>query len=97
MDKGLILQKIEQGKEFLFRAMHEDEHGFYKKYDAINDDFGNRLHTVYSASIIYTLLKIYDFDQDARILDGILDWGDFLISMQASGQTSTQFMQALQT
>jgi rhamnogalacturonyl hydrolase YesR len=83
LDKELILQKIEQGKEFLFRAMHEDEHGFYKKYEAINDDFGNRLHTVYSASIIYTLLKIYDFDQDEGILDGILDWGDFLISMQS--------------
>ncbi len=53
LDKELILQKIEQGKEFLLRAVHEDEHGFYKKYDTLNDDFGNRLHTVYSAPIIY--------------------------------------------
>lgn len=83
LDKELILQKIEQGKEFLLRAVHEDEHGFYKKYDTLNDDFGNRLHTVYSASIIYTLLKIYDFDKDERILEGIPDWGDFLLSMQS--------------
>ena len=83
LDKGLILQKIEQGKEFLLRAVNEDEHGFYKKYDTLNDDFGNRLHTVYSASIIYTLLKIYDFDQDERILEGIPDWADFLLSMQS--------------
>ena len=83
LDKELILQKIEQGKEFLFRAMHEDEHGFYKKYDTLNDDFGNRLHTVYSASIIYTLLKIYDYDKDIRILEGMPDWGDFLLSMQS--------------
>ncbi|GAI26749.1 unnamed protein product, partial [marine sediment metagenome] len=48
LDKELILQKIEQGKEFLLRAVHEDEHGFYKKYDTLNDYFGNRLHTVYS-------------------------------------------------
>ncbi|GAI14386.1 unnamed protein product, partial [marine sediment metagenome] len=48
LDKELILQKIKQGKEFLLRAVHEDEHGFYKKYDTLNDDFGNRLHTVYS-------------------------------------------------
>ena len=40
LDKELIHQKIEQGKEFLFRAMHENEHGFYKKYDAWEDDFG---------------------------------------------------------
>jgi len=83
LDKELIFQNIEQGKEFLLRAEHKDEHGFYKKYDALNDDFGNRLHTVYSASIIYTLLKIYDFDKDERILEGIPDWGGFLLSMQS--------------
>ncbi len=86
LDKELILQKIEQGKEFLLRAVHEDEHGFYKKYDTLNDDCGNRLHTVYSASIIYTLLKIYDFDKDERILEGIPDWGDFLLSMQSKDE-----------
>jgi len=83
LDKELILQKIEQGKEFLLRAVHEDEHGFYKKYDALNDDFGDRLYTAYSASIIYTLLKIYDFDKDMGISEGIPDWADFLLSMQS--------------
>jgi len=86
LDKELMLQKIEQGKEFLFRAMNEDEYGFYKRYDALNDDFGNRLHTVYSASIIYTLLKIYDFDQDERILEYIPKWGEFLLSMQSKDE-----------
>ncbi len=83
LDKELIRQQIEQGKEFLLRAVHKDEHGFYKKYDVLNDDFGSRLHTVYSASIIYTLLKIYDFDKDERIAAGIADWADFLLSMQS--------------
>jgi len=83
LDKQLMLRDIEQGKEFLFRAMDEDEHGFYKRYDTERDYFGSRLHTVYSASIIYTLLKIYDFDQDERILEGIPEWGDFLLSMQS--------------
>jgi len=86
LDKELMLEKIEQGKEFLFRAMHEDEHGFYKKYRPETDYFGSRLHTVYSASIIYTLLKIYDFDQDERILEGIPEWGDFLLSMQSKDE-----------
>ena len=86
LDKQLMLQKIEKGKEFLFRAMDEDEYGFYKRYDTLNDDFGIRLHTVYSASIIYTLLKIYDFDQDERILEGIPKWGDFLLSMQSKDE-----------
>jgi len=83
LDKEQILQNIEQGKEFLLRAENKDEHGFYKKYDTLTDDFGSRVHTVYSASIIYTLLKIYDYDEDERILAGIPDWADFLLSMQS--------------
>lgn len=83
LDKELIRQKIEQGKEFLLRMENKDEHGFYKKYDALNNSFENRVHTVYSASIIYTLLRVYDFDDDERILEGIPDWGDFLLSVQS--------------
>jgi hypothetical protein len=81
-----MLQKIEQGKEFLFRAMDEDEHGFYKRYDTENNYFGSRLHTVYTASIVFTLLKIYDFDHDERILAGIPGWADFLLSMQSNDE-----------
>ncbi|MFC2045510.1 hypothetical protein ACFLUH_02390 [Chloroflexota bacterium] len=83
LDKELILRGIEQGKEFLLSAENEDTHGFYKKYEALTDDFGNRVHTVYSASIIYTLLKIYDYDNDERILECIPYWSDFLLSMQS--------------
>ncbi|MDH4270245.1 MAG: terpene cyclase, partial [Dehalococcoidia bacterium] len=86
LDKQLMLQEIEQGKDFLFRAMDEDEHGFYKRYDTESDYFGSRLYTVYSASIIYTLLKVYDFDHDERILGGIPEWGDFLLSMQSKDE-----------
>ena len=86
LDKQLMLEKIEQGKEFLFRAMDEDEHGFYKRYDTESDYFGSRLHTVYTASIVYTLLKIYDFDHDERILAGIPGWADFLLSMQSNDE-----------
>ena len=82
LDKELILQKIKQGKEFLYRMENEAEHGFYKKYDTLNDSFENRLHTVYSASIIYTFLYIYDLEKDEKILDEASDWADFLLSMQ---------------
>ena len=91
LDKELIHQKIEQGKEFLFRAMHENEHGFYKKYDALEDNFGNRLHTVYSASIIYTFLYINDFERDERILEQLPDWGNFLISMQNKNKDDKRY------
>ena len=85
LDKELILEKIEQGKEFLFSTEHPDEHGFYK-YASLDGDLGSRLHTVYSASIIYTFLRLYDFDQDERIMERLPDWADFLLSMQSKDE-----------
>ena len=81
----MILQEIEQGKEFLFSTEHPDEHGFYK-YADLEGDLGNRLHSVYSASIIYTFLRLYDFEQDERIMEGVPDWTDFLLSMQSKDE-----------
>ncbi len=82
LDKEIILEKIEQGKEFLYRMIDEEEKGFHKYYYALKDEFEDRLHTVYSASIIYTFLYINDFERDEKILANIPDWGDFLLSMQ---------------
>lgn len=90
--KNLIEEKIEQGKEFLLRMEDEEKHGFHKYYYALKDEFEERLHTVYSASIIYTLLKIYDFDGDQRILEKVPEWGEFLLSMQSQeGKTKGAF------
>jgi len=89
--KDLLQEKIEQGKEFLYRMKHPEEHGFYKKYDAVNDSFEQRLHTVYSASIIYTFLYIYDYDQDEEILEHLSDWGEFLLSMQDKDKNSRRY------
>lgn len=89
--KDLLREKIEQGREFLYRMEHPEEHGFYKKYDAVNDSFEQRLHTVYSASIIYTFLYIYDYDQDEEILEHLPDWGGFLLSMQDKDKNSKRY------
>ncbi len=82
ISKELILEKIRQGKEFLYRMVNEEKQGFYKKYDVLNDSFEERLYTPYSASIIYTFLYIYDLEKDEEILKHIPAWGDFLLSMQ---------------
>ncbi len=89
--KDLLQEKIEQGKEFLYRMEHPEEHGFYKKYNAVNDSFEQRLHTVYSASIIYTFLYIYDYGQDEEILEHLSDWGEFLLSMQDRDKNSRRY------
>ncbi len=91
LDKELISEKIKQGKEFLYRMENKDEKGFYKKYDALNDSFENRLHTVYSASIIYTFLYINDLEEDEEILANLSGWGDFLLFMQNKDEKDEKY------
>jgi rhamnogalacturonyl hydrolase YesR len=91
LDKEIILEKIEEGKEFLYRMMDEEEKGFHKYYYALKDELEDRLHTVYSASIIYTFLYIYDFENDEEILANIPDWGDFLLSMQNKSEKNESY------
>ena len=80
LDKELIGQKIEQGKEYLFRMIDEEENGAHKFYYALNDSFENRLHTIYTSSLIYTLLNLYDFENDDAFLEQILKSGDFVLT-----------------
>jgi len=82
VSKDLIAEKIEQGKEFLYRMERVQNHGFYKRYEAETDYLGDNLHTVYSASIIYTFLYINDYQEDKKILKNLPLWGDYLLSMQ---------------
>ncbi|MFC1663988.1 hypothetical protein ACFL0A_02645 [Patescibacteria group bacterium] len=91
VDKELIRQRIEQGKEFLYRMENKDENGFYKKYDALNDSFEDRLYTVYSTSIIYTFLYINDLKEDEEILANLSDWGDFLLFMQNKDENDERY------
>ena len=91
LDKALIKEKIEQGKEFLYKMERTKEHGFFKRYEAERDYLGENLHTVYSGSIIYTFLYIYDYDQDKKILNNVDDWAEFLFFMQDKNQDSRSY------
>ncbi len=82
LKKSQIREKIRQGKEFLFKADHNEKNGFYKRYDALNDNFENHLVTVYSASIVYTLMLANNLNEDPKIINMLPKWGDFLLSMQ---------------
>src|SRR3989338_4401734 len=82
LDKHLTHEKIEAGKEYLLRTMHPTKYGFYKKYDALKNKAEKRLRTIYSASSLYTFLKISDLDQDPRVIQAIPHIADFLLSMQ---------------
>jgi len=89
--KETIAKKIEQGKDFLYKMEDPDLYGFHKYYYAEKDSLENRLHTVYSASIIYTFLYIYDYNKDEKILAHLDEWGGFLLSMQETNKESQRY------
>ena len=82
LDKELIRQKIEQGKEYLFRVIDEKENGVHKYYYALDDSFENRLHTIYTSTLTYTLLKLYNLEKDPLLLNQALKCGEYILSMQ---------------
>lgn len=82
IDNELILRKIHDGKEYLFRAMDKKRHGFHKLFDASKGTFDNRILTIYSSSSLFTLLKINDLEKDDKIAKQIPRIADFILSMQ---------------
>lgn len=82
LDKELILQKIRQGKKYLLSMVNKKEYGAYKYYFVLSDSFEHRLHTLYTSSLMYTLLKLYDFDKDELLLDYVFNSAKFILSMQ---------------
>ncbi|MDD3728759.1 MAG: glycoside hydrolase family 76 protein [Candidatus Pacebacteria bacterium] len=81
--KSFIEEKIKQGKEFLLQIENEEENGFYKYYLPFEEEkTEDRLHTTYSASIVYSFLFIHEFDKDKKTLEKLSSWGDFLLRMQ---------------
>lgn len=80
--REVLEQKIEQSKEYLFRAVHPQKGGVYKYYYPDQDKFDNSLRTTYSSTLLYSLLKINDFESDRRIEELIPKITDFIFSMQ---------------
>ncbi len=87
-DKAMLRQRIDEGKAYLLRVMDPDLGGVHKYYDAPTDTFENRLHTIYTASTIYTLLGVHAHDQDESLREPIERAAAFLLAMQriAPGQ-----------
>ena len=87
-DKATLRQRIDEGKAYLLRVMDPNLGGVHKYYHAPTDTFDPRLHTIYTASTIYTLLAIYALDHDESLREPIDRAAGFLLSMQrvAPGQ-----------
>jgi rhamnogalacturonyl hydrolase YesR len=82
LDKSMLRRRIDEGTAYLLRVMDPELGGVHKYYDAPTDSFEQRLHTIYTASTIYTLLAVYAHDQDERLREPIERAAGFLLSMQ---------------
>ncbi len=81
--KDIVLKKIAAGKEYLLKNMNQETHAFHKLYDIENNDYSTRVHTIYTASSLYTLLKLSDRNNDPCIQEKIPFTKDYLLSMQS--------------
>lgn len=88
LDRAMLRRRIDEGKAYLLRVIDPELGGVHKYYDAPTDSFDDRLHTIYTASTIYTLLAVYAHDRDESLRQPIERAAGFLLAMQrlAPGQ-----------
>lgn len=90
-DKTLLAQRIDAGKAYLRRVINAEHNGVHKYYRAPSDAFESKLHTIYTASTVFTLLKLYAYDGDRTLLADIERATEFLLSMQSRDQRARSY------
>lgn len=83
LDKALLRRRIDEGKDYLLRVIDPRYGGVHKYYRAPTDSFDPRLHTIYTASTIFTLLALHAHTPDERLREPIDRAARFLLSMQS--------------
>jgi hypothetical protein len=93
--KDMLRRRIDEGKAYLLRVIDSGSGsgsgsgpgpglgGVHKYYHAPSDTFEDRLHTIYTASTIFTLIKLHAHDKDERLRKPIDQASKFLLSMQS--------------
>ncbi len=82
LDRDLMKKTIEESKEYLFRVIDKDLFGAHKFYYATKDKFEDRLHTIYTASLLFTLIRMNKIDNDPKISFYIDKCSNYLLAMQ---------------
>jgi hypothetical protein len=94
LDAATIRQSIAASTSYLLRMIDESTGGVHKYYYARTDTLEPRVHTIYTASTVFTLLKAYQRNADPELLKAALHAADFLLaqqSMAANGPTAGGF------
>lgn len=84
IDRDQIRRQALEARHYLLGVMDPVRGGFAKKYDAIQDKTESRVRTIYSASALWTLLKLQDLEPTPEVHAAVNRVTDFLLSMQVS-------------
>ncbi len=82
MDTALVKSRIQAEKNYLLRMMDPETHAFFKRYNADQDLREPKLRTIYTASTLYTLLKVNSLFPDPLIQQQIKPMVNFILMMQ---------------
>ncbi len=91
VDRRLVEQHVARAKAYLLGVLDPVHGGAHKYYYPASDRFEDRLHTIYTASLVFTLLKLRDADRDERLASAIRDASAFLLSMQNADAKSRTY------
>ncbi|MCX4186315.1 hypothetical protein [Methylophaga sp. OBS4] len=82
LDVEALKKQIKDSQAYLLRHMHPDYAGFFKFYDADKDTSQTLLRTTYTATALYTLIKLYQYQKDLALESYFKDIASFLLDRQ---------------
>lgn len=82
LSQTAIEEQITASKAYLLRNMNSDFSGFSKFYDAANDESEQLLRTTYSATALYTFIRLNQHKKDLELESYFKDIASFLLDRQ---------------
>ena len=82
-DKRVLRKVIVEAKEYLFRITDNALHGAHKIYNPVSGGLTNRLYTIYTSSLVSTLIHMSEIDPDPRIKRQVRLCAQYILSMQS--------------
>lgn len=77
-----IPQQTQTSIQYLLGKIDSNHNGIHKFYFPTENRLEQRLHTIYTASTLFTLIKFYLIKKDNKIWDQIEASAEFILSMQ---------------
>lgn len=84
LNAQMIEDQIKASKAYLLRNIDKKYYGIFKLYDASSDNKEQNLRTIYTASTLYTFLKLNAWKNDKTLQAYFKPMAQFILSNQAT-------------